>query len=295
MNCTTSTNNDGDNVQIEGDNVNVDAGGALFQMGEIFLQKWFDILTYNLTSVSDMILRDLKTLKQLSLTSKSISTFVRRFIQNNFSFTQFGENITRISYYTPKRIINVFDIAPLKNRNITHISLRYCFNHAVDNLLPTSLTHLVLGNKFNDKVDRLPPKLTHLTFGVNFNFPTNNLPQTLLFLKYGFYFNQIIKALPPDLQYLEFGYQYNSYILCPFPPKLTYLKCGWFYNLPIRFPLPSTLTQLHFGYDFNCELPDLPSSLTHLSFLGDYNKLNKQLLPPKLNVENGKYFVWMNI
>eukprot|EP01111_Echinosteliopsis_oligospora_P013846 TRINITY_DN5073_c0_g1_i2.p1 TRINITY_DN5073_c0_g1~~TRINITY_DN5073_c0_g1_i2.p1 ORF type:complete len:316 (-),score=38.83 TRINITY_DN5073_c0_g1_i2:33-980(-) len=127
---------------------------------------------------------------------------------------------------------------------ITHLTLGDQFNQAVDNLLPSSITHLKFGFEFNQSVDNLPPSITHLKFGNQFNQPVNNLPSSIIFLGFDCYFNQPVDHLPGFITHLEFGD---------------------FFNQPVN-NLPPSLTHLRFSEnsDFDQPVDHLPSALTFL-------------------------------
>lgn len=64
------------------------------------------------------------------------------------------------------------------------------------------LTHLTVGNNFNQPVDKLPPKLVHLTTSDSFNQPVDKLPPTLTLLITGCRFNQLVD-LPQTLIHIR--------------------------------------------------------------------------------------------
>jgi hypothetical protein len=82
--------------------------------------------------------------------------------------------------------------------------------------LPQNLTHLTLGDGFNQSIGRyvLPPSLTHLTLGPGFNKSIGRyvLPPSLTHLRFGDGFDQFIgqDVLPPSLTHLEFGERFNQ-------------------------------------------------------------------------------------
>ena len=148
-------------------------------------------------------------------------------------------------------------------------------------IFPITLTHLDLGDLFNQPMDCLPPNLTHLTFGSNFNqqIGVGVLPLNLTHLTFEGKFNQPIGigVLPPNLTHLMFGYAFNQPIgMGVLPPNLTHLtfqntRFNTF-NQPIEIGvLPQKLTHLEFGRNYNKQIKNgvLPTSLTHL-ILGEY-------------------------
>jgi hypothetical protein len=70
--------------------------------------------------------------------------------------------------YTNK-ITTIHKCCPLKKNvpTITHLTLGEHFNDSIG-WIPPSITHLAFGECFNQPVDHLPPSITHLTFGEHF-------------------------------------------------------------------------------------------------------------------------------
>jgi FNIP Repeat len=83
------------------------------------------------------------------------------------------------------------------------------------------LTHLILGENFNQPVDNLPSTLTYLTTGHAFNQPVDKLPPTLTHLKTGHTFNQPVDKLPPTLTHLKTGIESINQLINSHPHSFT--------------------------------------------------------------------------
>ena len=59
------------------------------------------------------------------------------------------------------------------------------FTESIDDIIPNCITHLTLGNEFNQPINNIPKSITHLTFGENFNQAINNLPKSITHLTFG--------------------------------------------------------------------------------------------------------------
>ena len=134
--------------------------------------------------------------------------------------------------------------------SITHLTLGDNFNQKLDNL-PNSLTHLTLGYAFNQKLDNLPNSLTHLTLGDNFNQKLDNLPNRLTHLTLGYTFNQKLDNLPNSLTHLTLGYAFNQKLdsLHTTVKNLKYLK------IPFRYKkdLSNVTFKIEYIYEFVME------------------------------------------
>ena len=119
--------------------------------------------------------------------------------------------------------------------SITHLIFGAVFNQKV-NKLPTSLTHLHFGSDFNQAVDNLPDNLTHLIFGYNFDRTVDNLPNSLTHLIFGYKFNQKVYNLPNNLKYLTFEYTLYNNPIDNLPKSIVLLsfscKCNIINYLP---------------------------------------------------------------
>lgn len=131
---------------------------------------------------------------------------------------------------------------------VTHLTFGHCFSKQIranvkrstdesfERFIPNSVTHLVLGNGFNDFVDEgtIPPFVTHLTFGDGFCRPfygKNCIPSSVTHLTFGSRFNQPIEGhVSPSVVYISFGY--------------------WFRQLINS--LPDSVQQIHLSLNYNC-------------------------------------------
>lgn len=119
------------------------------------------------------------------------------------------------------------------------------FGVCFDKPLPSSLFCLKLDYDFSFYTsDPLPPNLTHLFVGANFNLSPH--------------------FFPSSVQHLRFG-------------SMKYEKC--LFNLPLS-NLPPNLTHL-LKDEFDQPVDSLPSSLSHLTIIGNFNH-PIDLLPPSL-------------
>src|SRR5690606_35521171 len=76
--------------------------------------------------------------------------------------------------------------------------------------IPSTITHLTFGDKFDQPIDNLPPNITHLTSGENFNQKIENLPPKITQLIFGMKFNQNIDNLPNNIKYLKLKCMFNQ-------------------------------------------------------------------------------------
>ena len=176
------------------------------------------------------------------------------------------------------KIIN-YNQSVIHFSNLTYLSFDLNFNQPLGKL-PNTLTHLVLGNNFNQIV-ALPDYLIELTIGDKFDKPLK-LPMTLKHLTLGIHFNQILQL--PDLESLTLGICYDRPL--ELPPTLKYLTLGAFFNQPLV--LPNNLKSLILGEVFNQTLV-LPDTLKSVTFGGGFNQIFN--FPTKLKyIKLTKYY-----
>ena len=174
--------------------------------------------------------------------------------------------------------------------NLTHLSLGDSFNQSVDEL-PLGLKYLSLGNAFNQSVDNLPSGLKYLSLGDSFNQSVNNLPSGLTHLSLGDSFNKYINKLPSGLTHLSLGDSFNKSI-DKLPLNLLELYLGLIFDKTIN-NLPKSLRKMHFspGSYFNNSVDKLPSGLTHLilgyNFMKSINCLPNGILHLSLGWKYG--------
>lgn len=82
--------------------------------------------------------------------------------------------------------------------NISDLTLHNLVGYDL-NLLPSTVTHLALGARFDNSLDKLPPSLISLNVGIRFNQKVDSLPLNLQYLTLGYYFNQEVNNLPQSL------------------------------------------------------------------------------------------------
>ncbi len=79
---------------------------------------------------------------------------------------------------------------PKKNipDHITHLEFSCTSDRII--CIPTSVTHLIFGDRYNETTKQLPQSITHLTFGHCYNQPTDDLPSSITHLTFGYRYNQ---------------------------------------------------------------------------------------------------------
>lgn len=153
--------------------------------------------------------------------------------------------------------------------NLTHLRTE---TSASPGWLPSTLTHLVLGDTFNEDVSDLPQSLISLKFGRKFDMPVDKLPPCLKKVRFGYKFRQPVENLPSSLTHLKFGYKYDDYDslftreIERFPPNLTHLQFGYYFSHEVDHLLPQSLIHLCFGQRYNVAVDNLPLSLKYIKF-----------------------------
>eukprot|EP01112_Ceratiomyxa_fruticulosa_P013572 TRINITY_DN3818_c0_g1_i1.p2 TRINITY_DN3818_c0_g1~~TRINITY_DN3818_c0_g1_i1.p2 ORF type:complete len:247 (-),score=42.49 TRINITY_DN3818_c0_g1_i1:1447-2187(-) len=178
---------------------------------------------------SSYLMRDIQTLKQITLVSKFLALQLKPLIEHNYFFNMHNDKQLKSNsfiWYKPKKAKNVLD-----QKAIPESVVELAFSDkkiSPISTLPSNLTHLKLGWIYNRSLfDEVPPHtLTHIEFGYSYNAPLRNLPPNLLWLKFGHDFMQEIRDLPPKLEYLEFGPLWNHPISGLLPHSLKQLKLG---------------------------------------------------------------------
>ena len=183
--------------------------------------------------------------------------------------------------------------------SLTHLIFSFKFDKPLGNSLRRleNLTNLAFGCMFNKsiEIDELPINLTHLILGKNYEPAYNESVWDYendieRHYEYSLWcFNQPIKVgvLPQSLTHLTFSVKFNQEIDSNVLPRnLSYLTFGSNFNKPIRRSvLPQNLTDLTFGNCFNQQIEEnvLPQNLTNLVFSSEFNKLIREnVLPPNL-------------
>jgi hypothetical protein len=180
-------------------------------------------------------------------------------------------------------------------RNVTHLKLCGHCNHSIKSYISPAVTHLTLGNYFNQPIHDMmasTSNLTHLTFGHHFDQPVkNSIPLSVTHLDLGGVFNRPIddcihhgvtclkfsadfdqpinKCIPSSVTYLEFGYYFNQPIEDCIPTSVIHLIFGTCFKQSIKNNIPLSVTHLTCGNKFGDLLDNIPSSVTHLT-MGPY-------------------------
>ena len=179
-------------------------------------------------------------------------------------------NINKREYITEKFIYFNRGLTRNELANLPITKIYYDCNIRLRPEIKTSrITHLVITEKFREKLDNLPNNLKFIYFDGNF-YPKNDyvidsLPKTLEFLYCEDFCHRHIKVLPPKLKYLKIN-ETNRFIN-NLPCSLIYLETDKKFNEPIDF-LPSSLEFLIITNEFTHSLENLPPNLIHLK-LGD--------------------------
>lgn len=192
-------------------------------------------------------------------------------------------NITRILFNDEAKFNKEIFVLP---STLTHLRLGNTFNHPL-NALPLSLTHLDVGNEFNQSLNSLPAKLQHLLVGDKFNLPIDHLPKTLTHLYLGSVFDQKVDHLPSTLTHLSIGSSFNQTV--EKLPNLQHLELGEMFSEDAN--LPNSITNLFlFSTDQLTKLPEnlrfisglskfvdvYPNNLLHMAFSGAFNTMVKE-------------------
>lgn len=127
-----------------------------------------------------------------------------------------------------------------------YIKLNENYNQTIDMLVDTNITHIIFGNRFNQKIDNLSWIIEYLYFGLEFNQPLDNLPGSVkkLMFSTNSNFNQLLDCLPSCLEYLLLPTKYNHPI-DNLPNLLKYLELYCEYPNPLN-NLPRSLEKFIF-------------------------------------------------
>lgn len=113
---------------------------------------------------------------------------------------------------------------------LTHLQLGDQFNQPLTaDHLPSGLLCLMVGDDFNQPVDRLPSSLTHLSLGDSFDRPVDCLPSNLITLSVGNSFDRPVDRLPVTLRRLRVGGKFNRPV-DRLPPFLNVVVLAKFYE-----------------------------------------------------------------
>lgn len=109
----------------------------------------------------------------------------------------------------------------IKSTELLELKFGHCYNQSFEhrNDIPESVRKLVFGATFNQSIiGKLPQHLTHLTLGQEFNQPFSGIdpdnPVKLVISPLGEHFSSnVIPAFPETLQHLNISKKYNKHIL----------------------------------------------------------------------------------
>lgn len=168
-------------------------------------------------------------------------------------------------------------------KDLRSIKFGWMFDHPLDRPLPSSLTDLDLGSRFNHHVEEVawPATLQRIAFGERFNrqIELARWPASLRQLKFGSSFDQPIAAAewPASLEVLVLGDAFNHPIQSSNwagAPNLKRLEFGMAFRCSVDgVAWPSGLRELKFGacFDQRLEARDLPRSLRLLRLSDVYS------------------------
>ena len=173
--------------------------------------------------------------------------------------------------------------ASLVGSRLTHLLVDKPGEVRFSKILPETLTHLTLGEHYNQPLNGLPSGLTHLFIGNHYNYGKKTHGSNLS--DEGKTGDEDTKGdlddLPTNLQHLVIGPECYEKIN-KFPKKLSRLVIGHWYQHPIC-RLPERLTYLWIGAIWHfakTPLPVLPSSLCRLYLPEtDLDRLSTPLSP----------------
>lgn len=170
--------------------------------------------------------------------------------------------------------------------NLRKLKLGYSFNQRLS--LPDSVEELEFGTRFNRELESpLPTNLSVLRFGERFNqrFARGILPENLREISFGMSFDTRLEKgiLPENLEYLDLGKSYNHKLeRGVLPRNLKTLVLSFSYNHPVgKGVLPEGLLEIRFGEKFNQPIgrESLPKSLVNIQFGYDFDQDIGGVLP----------------
>lgn len=231
------------------------------------IQIFFEKKIYHVRNFKKKIPRNFK---------KHIPYYVKHLMIENYLFGGALHNII------PETVTHLtfednFD-CPLKGtipESITHLEFSYRFNQTLGNIIPKSVTHLTFGFLFNQPLDNcIPQSVTHLKLGYHFQQSIENivLPNliSLIFAK-----NQPSPFNFPSLKHIKFGWWSDNIDGC-IMTNVTHLRLGGRINKNIE--IPSSVTNLVSPSEYNFRMK-IPLSVTRLTIL---SKKIQDEIPPSV-------------
>eukprot|EP01112_Ceratiomyxa_fruticulosa_P008996 TRINITY_DN2339_c0_g6_i1.p1 TRINITY_DN2339_c0_g6~~TRINITY_DN2339_c0_g6_i1.p1 ORF type:complete len:230 (+),score=50.45 TRINITY_DN2339_c0_g6_i1:379-1068(+) len=167
-----------------------------------------------LQSTNLFFILDLQNVLALTLSSRVIFQQLIPFISQHFTF--YYSKHRPLNFYHPQKLkiqtLNIKDLFSIPFLNNLHeVEFYYNFNSPLPKL-PSTVTHITLGNWYDQPLSQLPHKLTHIRFGVCFNQVVSefNLPSSLTHIEFHEGFKQIITTLPPRIEEVIFHISYKQ-------------------------------------------------------------------------------------
>jgi hypothetical protein len=174
--------------------------------------------------------------------------------------------------------------------NITKIFLGTKFQKSLIDI-PSSIKSIIFANDslFVGSFDYLHNELEELIIGDGYDQSINKLPNNLKILILGKKFNSKIKNFPNDLKYLYIGESYIDY-LDNLPDNLETLVINGKYDATISYPTELKHFIIMKDSKFTMELKDLPSTLVYLSIQNNYTRQILNLPESLVCIELGDYY-----
>jgi hypothetical protein len=129
-----------------------------------------------------------------------------------------------------------------------------------------NLTHLILGDGFDQPIDHLPPQLLYLDLGQDFDQPLDHLPSTLIeLILHSLVYNHNLDYLPESLRRLNLSHTGYSKALDYLPANLKHLQLPFDFHENLDY-LPENLQELIINGTYTRPLDHLPRQLRYLKF-----------------------------
>lgn len=178
-------------------------------------------------------------------TTKYLSSY-KKFI--TYNDLHIFKKIRRLSYADSFTNLKIKTISELKflSSNVKKITFDDSFDEDIRGLIPSTITHLTFGFKFNQYINR-SKILIYTTDGFE-NVIRDAIPSSVTHLIFGERFNQeIINSIPSSVTHLTLGINYYKFISSnTIPPSVTHLTLKNTSKKAINF-IPNTVKELIIG------------------------------------------------
>lgn len=165
---------------------------------------------------------------------------------------------------------------------VDHVVFGMKFNGLIKAEYFDNVKTMILGWNFNNDLDDLPSSLTKLVTGHRFNskIVLSNCVN-LKSLTFGYDFDQIFNPadMPPNLVELFLGYKFNKQINLTGLLSLKILEFGRHFDQSIENMLPNSLEKLTLDKSFTNMIDNLPPSVFFLRIRGPYNGTKQGKIP----------------